>query len=129
MKKILKWSCLGLLAAIVITNLPFINTNFMILFDGNEYFRYSNTNASCTIADNIGFKNGSLTPTVMDFFNQEKNPTPENRELFRLYRINPFCFWRWSYYIAISSNFRYKSWKEIEPNRAPYNPEDRWQDF
>ena len=129
MKRVSAWLLAVLITIIIFTNLPIINSNFMAMFDSKDHFRYSNNNATCTIIDNVSFKSGALTPRVMDFFIEERNPQQENKELFRLYRINPLCFWRWSYYIAISSDFEYKSWEEIEPHRVPYDPENRWQDF
>lgn len=129
MKRISTWLVWLLLAMIIVTNLPIINSNFMLMLDGKDHFRYSNNNASYTSIDGLSFKNGAFTPKRIERFIEETNPQPENRELFRLYRINPLCFWRWSYYFGTSSNFKFKSWEDIKPNRLPYDPKNRWQDF
>lgn len=129
MKSILKW-ILGLFVGMVIlTNFPILNSYFMSKWDGEAYFRYSNSNASFTFFDDVSFKSGALTPEIIERFIEEENPKPANQTLYRVYRINPLCFWRWSYYFGTSSDFQYKSWKEIEPNRVPYDPENKWQDF
>lgn len=53
----------------------------------------------------------------------------KNLLVYRLYKINPLCFWRWSHYLITSRDCDYKSCKEIEPNRVPYPPENKYQDF
>ena len=117
------------IAAAIITNLPVINKNFMLLFDGEGHFRYSNADASFTQVQRLGFKDPNISDWSINNFIEDTQPAPENREVYRLYRINPLCFWRWTYYIGVSRDFKYKSWKEIEPNRIPYNPNHRWQNF
>src|SRR5690606_9357907 len=127
----MKWKPLliVLVVIIVITNLPMITKNFIVLFDGKDHFRYANADASFTRIQGFGFKDGFFFPKQIEGFIEEEKPSHENSTLYRLYRINPFCFWRWSYYLSTSVDFEYKPWKEIEPNRVPYDPENRWQDF
>lgn len=114
---------------IVITNLPLINANFTLSIDGPGKFKYSNGDASYTRIQGLGFKNPSISHTGLKWFLEEQKPTPNNSELFRIYKINPLCFWRWPHYLFTSVNFKYKSWKKIGPNRVPYDSTNMWQDF
>jgi len=120
---------IGFILLVVVTNLPMINKNFMILFDGEGHFRYSNLDASFTQIERLGFKDGSISSWPINRFIEEEKPKNQNVEVYRLYRINPLCFWRWSYYIFTSRNFKYKAWEEIEPNRTPLIEGNMWQDF
>lgn len=101
----------------------------MLTFDGKGHFKYSNSNASFTYLESLSFKNGFLTDWSINRFIEEMQPSIENQEVYRLYKINPLCFWRWHYYIFISRHYKYKSWEEIEPNRVPYDSVNMWQDF
>lgn len=65
----------------------------------------------------------------MPRLSKAKNPKSENTEMYRLYRMNPLYFWRWSYYLIVSKDFKYKDWKEIESNRIPYDPDNVGQQF
>ena len=126
----MKWKpiLIVLSVIVIITNLPIINKNFMLLFDGPGRLRYANADASCTVIQRFGFKNGNVNARLMKYFIEE-HPSQKSSTLYRLYRINPLCFWRWSYYLFTSLDFEYKLWKEIEPHRLPYDPENRWQHF
>ncbi|MCT1532166.1 hypothetical protein M3B46_14285 [Sphingobacterium daejeonense] len=99
------------------------------MMDGNNPFKYSNLNASFTQQESFAFKDSYLTNWSINRFIEETHPSNEDKQVYRLYKINPLCFWRWSYYISISRNYKYKSWNEIEKNRVPYNQENMWQDF
>lgn len=127
----MKWKFIFVTLAIVIiiVNLPIINKNILLMIDGNDPFRYSNSNASFTREESFGFKDPYLTDWSINRFIEETNPSDEDKQVFRLYKINPLCFWRWHYYIFISRDYKYKSWDDIEPNRVPYDPENMWQDF
>lgn len=127
----MKWKTILIIFAVIviIVNFPLFNKSFLLMFDGKGHFRYSNSNASFTREESLGFKDPFISNWSIERFVEETHPAVGNKQIYRLYRINPFCFWRWHYYFSTSRNFEYKSWKEIEPNRAPYNPEDRWQDF
>ena len=124
-----KWLVITFIVAVVVTNFPLYNKSFLLMFDGEGHFRYANADATFTRAQRLGFKDGFLTDRLANNFIEETQPAIENRQIYRLYRINPLCFWRWYYYIFIARNFEYKSWEEIEPHRVPYDPENRWQDF
>lgn len=125
-KKIIIWS----IVVIIVSNLPYVNKEVLNLVDSGR-FRYSNADASFTRIDAFYV----IKPGLVDKEFDEKlletylNPTDENKEIFRLYRINPLCFWRWRYYLLTSRHFKYKSWKEIEPNRAPKDPDNLFQWF
>lgn len=124
-KKIIIWS--GVI--IIISNLPIVNEWVLRDLDP-KYFQYSNADASLTKEDCFFLRSNLLSK---EFFEKlieiNLDPTENNMEVFRLYRINPLCFWRWKYYWTISREFRYKSWKEIEQNRVPYATDNPFQDF
>lgn len=127
----MKWKTFLIIITIliIIPNLPIINKNILLVVDGQSPFNYSNSNASYTKEDTFGFKDLFISDWSINRFIEETHPTKENQEIFRLYKINPLCFWRWSYYISISRKFSYKSWNEIEPKRVPYVEENMWQEF
>ncbi|MBD1433246.1 hypothetical protein H8B06_10440 [Sphingobacterium sp. DN00404] len=117
-KKVIIW----IVAVVVVSNLPIINGEILRGVD-SEYFRYSNADATFTYIDHFGFKSGGYFNKRVseEGIKRDLNSQGDTIEIFRLYRINPLCFWRWSYYIIVSRQFRYKSWKEIEPRREPFN--------
>ncbi len=116
------------LFAAFISNLPFINGYILHRFD-SDVFKYSNADASYTRHDTFSFKSLSIKQLYIDRYIAEVHPEKKNQKIYRLYYINPLCFWRWSHYLITSRDYDYKSWKEIEPNRVPYNPENRYQAF
>lgn len=121
---------IAIFSLFIFTNLPIINKIILREIDGNRHFRYSNADGSFTIIQDFGFKDGLIQADwVMGRFIRENKPSPGNRVLYRLYKINPLCFWRWSFYIFSSRKFPYRSWEDIEPNRMPYKPNNMWQDF
>jgi len=114
---------------LTIPNTPIVGTEILYRID-EGYFRYANSDASYTSVEHIDVFSIWMNEWAVWGFIEDQRPTSENMEVFRLYKINPLCFWRWRYYIAVSRNFRYKNWKDIEPNRVPYDPENiRWQKF
>ena len=120
-----------LVTGLILVNFPPLNGILLGLIDSNS-FKYSNRNGSLTHIQNFGFKSGGYIDKIWveeKIIKEELKEIQENQEVFRLYRINPLCFWRWNYYIFCSSNFKYKSWEEIEPNRVPYNPDNISQRF
>jgi len=114
---------------IAVPNIPVIGTDLILKKIDGDHFRYANNNASFTSVEYIDSFSPWMDKWVMWFFIEDQRPTSQNMEVFRLYKINPLCFWRWRYYIGISRHFGYKSWKDIKPNRVPYDPENHWQDF
>ena len=126
--KIFKYSLITFLSIAIISNLVIINTVILQALDQN-HFRYSNQNASFTDVETFNFKDPYISNTPIDRFIAETNPAVENKTIYRLYRINPLCFWRWSYYLFTSRDFSYKTWSEIEQKRVPYDPNNMWQKF
>lgn len=126
MKK--KWIFIVTLTILTIPNLPIIGTEILAKIDANS-FRYANVDASFTIVEHIDIMHGWMDEWVVWGFIESQRPTQVNMEVFRLYKINPLCFWRWRYYLTVSRKFRYKDWKDIEPNRAPFKGRSRYQHF
>lgn len=64
-------------------------------------------------------------------FIKETSPAKENQKLYRLYKINPLCFWRWNNYLKNSIHFEYKDWENIEKNRQKkgIDTNSTWQKF
>ncbi len=126
--KSFKYSLTAFLFIAFIANLPIIGKQLLHDID-QDHFRYSNLNASFTRVESFGFKDGYISKWGTRRFVEENNPAPENRTIYRLYRINPLCFWRWSYYLFTSRDYPFNDWKEIEKNRVPYVTGNMWQDF
>lgn len=119
-----------ILSLIIFTNLPIVDKIILSEIDGNGHFKYSNADGSFTTIQYFGFKDGYVQPDLLMWgFMRKQKPSPENRIMYRLYKINPLCFWRWTYYILSSRKFPYRSWEDIEPNRVPYKPNNMWQEF
>ena len=123
-----KWIVLTVIIVIIVSNLPIVSTVLMDKIDRN-HFKYANADASFTIIQPFDILRPWMNEDVVWRFNENQRPRAENREIFRLYQINPLCFWRWRYYLLVSISFRYKSWKDIEPNRTPLVPDNMWQQF
>ncbi len=87
------------------------------------------SNGSLTSEESFSFKDPYISEWPIKWFIEETNPAEENKAVYRLYKINPLCFWRWSYYLFTSSDYTYKNWKEIERKRVPYDPKNTRQDF
>ncbi|GHE45569.1 hypothetical protein GCM10017764_31010 [Sphingobacterium griseoflavum] len=94
-----------------------------------DHFRYANADASFTDIEHFDWMRPWMNEWVVRGFMESQRPTQQHMEVFRLYKINPLCFWRWRYYILVSGKFKYKSWQEIEPNRVPFVDNNKWQDF
>lgn len=113
---------------LIVVNLPIINTEIFKRVDG-DHFRYSNADASFTDIEVFDILRPWMNEWVVKGFVEDRRPTIQNKEVFRLYKINILCFWRWRYYYAVSKKFKYRSWQQIEPNRVPRVPNNIWQDF
>lgn len=122
-KKVIIW----VLVVIIFSNLPLINKEILRIVD-REHFRYSNEDASFTRKDYFDFKSGVGSKTL-DQESIRISLKSSDEEVYRLYRINPLCFWRWTHYLMVSKQYKYKSWEEIEPNRVPYDPNSPVQKF
>ncbi|WP_312716905.1 hypothetical protein [Sphingobacterium multivorum] len=117
-----------ILSVLVIPNTPVIGTEILKAIDG-DHFRYANANASFTSIQYIDTYTPWMSKWVTYGFIYDTKPEMVNMEIFRLYRINPLCFWRWRYYLTVSKNFEYRDWEKIKPNRVPFKQLNRWQDF
>ncbi len=123
-----KWILIFASIIIFIPNLPVIGTTIIRKID-SDHFRYSNANASFTDIEHFDWMRPWISEWTVWAFIENTRPEARNMEVFRLYRINPLCFWRWRYYLMVSRKFGYKSWDKIEPNRVPFVPNNKWQDF
>lgn len=121
-----------LICILIFPNLPLINKYIALKVD-NDYYRYSNNDGSYTFCQDFSFKSPGFSTFGFKRFIEETSPSKENRTLYRLYRINPLCFWRWKKYFIESRHFDYMDWKGIEERRNMLNKEteklSRWQDF
>ncbi len=114
------------LLIIVFVNLPYISDFILNTIDIN-HFRYSNANGSFTMRETFSLKSGIYDRESMEWMNKDK----QNKQVYRLYPINPFCFWRWGYYLNYSLSFDYKDWEDVRIIRDPYvySPYDSQRDF
>lgn len=121
-----------IICVLAFPNTPIIRKFITVKVD-NDYYRYSNCNGSFTFLQDFSFKSPGFSMSPFKRFIEETSPSKENRTLYRLYRINPLCFWRWHRYIINSVHFDYMDWEEIEQRRNSSNKEEkkmsRWQDF
>mgnify|MGYP000856618432 CR=1 FL=1 len=116
---------------LILINAPILN-NFILYHTDNNSFKYSNLNGTFTCTDRFGFKDPGLTDLAFDLFIKETNQDKKDSELFRLYKINPLCFWRWNYYLTKSLNYKYKDWDKIASSKEYQNREikgGRYQQF
>lgn len=113
---------------LIVVNLPVVNTEILNRID-RDHFRYSNADASFTDIEYFDPLQPWINEWTLERFVRENSPSENNKKVFRIYRINPLCFWRWRYYYVVSWKFEYRSWDEIEPNRAPKIPDNMWQQF
>ncbi len=117
------------LCLLVLVNFPVLNKSILSAVEPAGKFKYANADGSYTKIQEFGFKDGYFQPSLIKRFNETRMPTPENTKLYRLYKINPFCFWRWNYYLSSSIKFDYRDWEDIEEVRGNGNLSRRWQDF
>jgi len=121
-----------LICVLAFPNLPFINKYIALKVD-NNYYRYANGDGSYTFLQDFSFKSPGFSTFGFERFVEETSPSKEDRTLYRLYRINPLCFWRWKKYIIESRHLDYMDWKEIEQLRNASDKDakkmSRLQDF
>ncbi|QQD12684.1 hypothetical protein [Sphingobacterium sp. UDSM-2020] len=96
-----------LVSILLIPNLPFINKYIAHRLD-EGHFRYANLDGSYVITQNFSFKSPGFSTFGFNEFIKRTEPAKENRKLYRLYKINPLCFWRWKNYLVNSIHFKYK---------------------
>ncbi|MEB4760808.1 hypothetical protein OZN48_09940 [Chryseobacterium indologenes] len=100
---------------IVVPNLPFIGKDISHRLD-EGYFRYSNLDGSYQITQDFHFKSPGFETFGFEQWIKRTSPSEENRKLYRLYKINPLCFWRWSNYLRHGVHFDYMDPSVIEQN-------------
>lgn len=116
------------LSVLVIPNTPVIGTEILKAIDG-DHFRYANANASFTGIEYMDVFHPWMSKWVTYGFIEATRPQMANMEIFRLYRINLLCFWRWRYYLTVSRYFAYRDWEKIRTNRVSFKPSNKWQNF
>ncbi|MDR6513691.1 MULTISPECIES: hypothetical protein [Bacteroidota] len=101
---------------LLIPNLPFIGKDISHQLD-EGYYRYANLDGSYTITQDFDFKSPGFSDLHFKYWVKMTSPPQENRKLYRLYKINPLCFWRWQNYLVNGVHFDYMDPKVIEKNR------------
>ncbi len=120
------------ICVLALPNLPFINKYIAVQIDG-DYYRYSNRDGFYTYLQDMSFKSPGFSTRGLERFSEQTSPPREDRTLYRLYHINPLCFWRWHKYVVEGRHFDYMDWEEIEKRRDLANKGNtklsKWQDF
>jgi hypothetical protein len=119
---------LGLIAFIIIANVPPIKNIYHMIFDEYHY-RYSNENGSFTFVE-FKARDTKMMYRIMHGYKQ-LHPQSKDTTAYRLFKKNILCFWRWGeYFYDKRYKMPYKSWKEIKRRRG-YNLEysNNLQDF
>lgn len=124
----IKYSLIAFTILVTICHLPFIDKSILEEIDSGR-FRYSNIDGSYTSIQGFGFKDAFYTRNTLAPLSDAELSDPKVQQIYRLYKINWLCFWRWQYYIVSSLKFEYKDWKEIEKHRVPYEKDNYRQDF
>ncbi|MBB2950657.1 hypothetical protein [Sphingobacterium sp. JUb56] len=104
-----------IISILLIPNLPFINKFIAHRLD-EGHFTYANLDGSYVITQDFSFKSPGFSTFGFNEFIKETSPAKENRKLYRLYKINPLCLWRWKNYLVNSIHFEYMDWKVFERN-------------
>lgn len=116
-KKNLKKAIIIVLAIILlIPNMPFIGKDISHQLD-EGYYRYANLDGSYVITQDFNFKSPGFSDFHFKYWVKMTSPPQENRKLYRLYKFNPLCFWRWKNYLLNGVHFDYMDPKVIERNR------------
>ncbi|WP_447768206.1 hypothetical protein [Sphingobacterium faecium] len=100
---------------LLILNLPILNKYIAHRLD-EGHFTYANLDGSYVITQDFSFKSPAFSTFGFNEFIKETSPAKENRKLYRLYKINPLCFWRWKNYLVNSIHFEYMDRKVFEWN-------------
>lgn len=104
-----------IVSILMIPNLPILNKYIAHRLD-EGHFSYANFDGSYVITQDFSFKSSGFSTFGFNEFIKETSPAKENRQLYRLYKINPLCFWRWKNYLVNSIHFEYMDWNSIEQN-------------
>lgn len=105
---------------LLVPNLPVI-TKYIAHQVDEGHFRYANLDGSFIATQRFSFKSPGFSTSGFEQFIKNTSPAEENRKLYRLYKINPLCFWRWNNYIQIGVHFDYMDWEVIEKNIVKKN--------
>lgn len=105
-----------IVVVIILSNTWPFSAILKIMVDGDMYYRYSNFDGSNTSYE---FKSWTFE---MAKSQQERciksHPEQKDKNLYRLFKINPFAFWRWKLYLFDERyKLPYKDWGEIERKR------------
>lgn len=95
-----------LVSILLIPNLPIFNKYIAHRLD-EGHFRYANLDGSFIQTQRFSFKSPGFSTFGFNNFIKRTDPAKENRKLYRLYKINPFCFWRWHNYIKNGLHYGY----------------------
>lgn len=106
---------IGLIIILLVPNLPVINKYVAHQLD-EGHFKYANLDGSFIATQSFSFKSPGFSTFGFEQFIKRTSPTNENKKLYRLYKINPLCFWRWNNYIQNGLHFEYMDRKVIEKN-------------
>ena len=100
---------------LLVPNIPVI-TKYVAHRVDEGHFRYANLDGSFIATQRFSFKSPGFSTFGFEEFIRNTSPATENRKLYRLYKINPVCFWRWNNYIQIGVHFDYVDPKVIQRN-------------
>jgi hypothetical protein len=103
------------LSVLLFPNLPVVNKYIAHKLDEN-HFKYANLDGSFIATQSFSFKSPGFSTFGFEQFIKETDPAPENQILYRLYKINPLCFWRWNNYIQNGRHFEYMDREIIKKN-------------
>jgi len=109
--KMVQKICLIVFLGIIVSNILPLDK----LFSDGSYYRYSNGDGSVTFME---FKARDFEMMKRRF---ESYKTTKNidSKIYRLFKKNPFAFWRWGrYFIGKRYKLPYKEWTEIEAIRV-----------
>ncbi|KKO89170.1 hypothetical protein AAW12_23890 [Sphingobacterium sp. Ag1] len=111
-----KVTIIVLATILLIPNLPFIGKDISHQLD-EGYYQYANLDGSYTITQDFNFKSPGFSSLHFEYWVKITSPAQENRKLYRLYKINPLCFWRWKNYLFNGVHFDYMAPNIIEKNK------------
>ena len=118
----------GITLLIILSNLPPLKHILGLAIDEYHY-RYSNINGSLTYVE---FKAHDIKGMYRSLSSYKTHfPNANDTIMYRLYKRNLLCFWRWGEYIYDQRyKLPYKRWTEIRKRRG-YDLEysNNWQDF
>jgi hypothetical protein len=86
------------------------------MFSNGSFYRYSNNDGSVTFAE---FKTRDFEMMNRRFESHKTMTKNDNDTIYRLFKKNPFAFWRWGqYFFDKRYKLTYKDWSEIKAVRG-----------